>query len=165
MKRKITLLGSLFFCLLLIGAVTVFGKSTTLDIPRPLVVDPQMYNEDPEPLYQANNHLFQINSDAFLNKEDILAAVEFPEGSKVTKLELTTWGERKEQKGEARYAVVATERLVWVMEAEVPKYEHARFGTIHNAKVHYVYDAETGDVLNTGFIGTPEKVPLQARRR
>jgi hypothetical protein len=165
-KTKVTIIGALFICLLIVGGTAAMGKHLFLDIARPLGTDPKMYNENPDPVYNGNsNQLTKSSESSLLSKDDILAANEFPEGSKVTRLELVTWGEEEKQQQEARYSIVALERLVWVLEAEIPEYEHARFGTIRDAKVHYVYDAETGDVLNSGFTGTPEEVPLQARER
>jgi hypothetical protein len=161
-KMKAAIVGGLLTVLIIVTATTAMGKDTTLDIERPLGTDPKLYNENPDPFYKGNSELFLGGSslDAHLvTKEEILTAHEFPEGSTITWLELVTWGEEEKRKQEGRYAIVDMDRLVWVLEADVPNYEHYRFGTIQNAKVHFVYDAETGEGLNSGFTGKPEKDP------
>lgn len=169
-KMKVAIVSGLLTALIAVGATTAMGKDETLDIERapeenatldirsPLGTDPKLYNENPDPLYKGNSELLLEGGDHLLTKEEILAANEFPEES-ITRVELITWGEYEKQNQEGRYAIVDVDRLVWVLEAEVPKYEHYRFGTIHNAKVHVVYDAETGEGLNSGFTGTPENDP------
>ncbi len=80
-------------------------------------------------------------------------------------LHLTSWGAYEQQQNDGTFYMVAPGRQVWVFEAQVPEYDHARLGRVLNASVRVVFDAETGVVIHRTITGQPVQAPLISRKR
>lgn len=115
------------------------------------LVDPNFYQETPPPT-KPDNHELPLSS--LISREDILSSRVLPDSARNLSLQLTTYGDYASSEGGVS-PDIALGRQVWVLKDEYPAYEHYRFGKMENAQVTTAFDAETGEMLGTGFVGTP----------
>lgn len=109
-------------------------------------------NNSPEPslpIFKANKDIprekiYDINKK--INKDALSQ-----ENAQLDKVELMTFEEGYKTLGrEAKHnPQIAPERLVWVVQIHHPQGFTTRAGLIKNARAVGIYDAETGEILNT----------------
>jgi hypothetical protein len=161
MKTKMVLLAVL--CLVPIAAIasTVYAQQLP-DGLWPLGTDPSRYVNNPAPAFPNNSSL---SVSVLIPSERILSSRNLPTGARLISLNLMNWGEYSKQEGGGQFPLVADGRLVWVLKDEYPEYRHYRRGLFKNAKVTEVFDAQTGQLLNSKIVGFPENIrfPTQPR--
>ena len=119
------------------------------------------YIDLPAPAFPDNSALPESS---LLTKEQIFSTLRFPSDAKVVGLSLKKWGERpSKQKGTLRrlvnnncrggteraitYRLPANSRQIWVLNSEFSNYQEKDVKPLNNAKVTFVFDAETGQLL------------------
>lgn len=147
---------ALFIFAVVLG-VSASGMAT--GVSRPQGVDPKAYVENPAPVFPDN---VPLASSRIIPKEKILETIKVPPEGQVS-VELTAWGayERAEKSGTSH--LVGPDRQVWVLKAKMPEFNDFRLGLIRDAEVTFVFDAETGQLLNQKIVGIPDKLPMIAR--
>ncbi|KWW97339.1 hypothetical protein TR75_09305 [Hydrogenibacillus schlegelii] len=156
MKMRMRFMLAHFIFAVMLG-VSASGKAT--GVPRPQSVDPKADVENPAPVFPDNAPLA---SSGIIPKEKIIETIKGPPEGQVS-AELTTWRayERAEKTGTSHF--VGPDRQVWVLKAKMPEFNDFRLGLIRDAEVTFVFDAETGQLLNQKIVGFPDKLPMIAR--
>jgi hypothetical protein len=109
---------------------------------------------EPPPALVANN---QLPTSALLSQATIEASSKVPTGGRRIATQLLQWGAyiKQEQGAKVTSYYVAPGRMVWLLKEAYPRYAY-RHGSMTDATVTRVYDAQTGRLLHLQVRGKPE---------
>ncbi|MBE0447495.1 MAG: hypothetical protein IBX64_05265 [Actinobacteria bacterium] len=153
MKKKWSLLAIMIIMIGVVGtAISAYAlerlpiNSLAPLFKAPIGVDEKQYNHDPEPRLKDNKG--KVGQESKAKLEFHVPAEKLPEGVKRLEEKLLTWSEyQKSVNDKSKDREIADDREVWIVKTYYPQYNHVRFGTINDAIITRIYDAETGKYL------------------
>lgn len=125
---------------------------------KPLGAENQVYNLNPAPQLKSN---VQEKEKILNQKEAILSKFKLGQNDKILSAELKTWSDYNAVNTvngvEALNTTIANDRLVWVVDVSFPDGYDSRIGHYNTAKVTYVIDPESQEVVAKDVSGDLEK--------
>ena len=114
-------------------------------------VSSEEYNENPTPIYTANE---TENANNFVSEDKCIANIAKTNTSKIITKELKTWGQHvTDDKEEAINYQIDSNRMVRVIKTEFPDGLDTKAGFYDNAVLTSVFDAETGNLIESHVTG------------
>ena len=146
------MLSSVSLLLVIIGGtICVQNRQVLAAIPD--IENPNIQRETPPAALPDNSRLPQSN---LIDRAQILSSRTLPDSAKNLSLQLTTWGSyATSREVSVELPAISQARQVWVLKDEYAEYVHPRIGTMRNAQVTTIFDAETGSFLGSSTVGTP----------
>ncbi|MCM8711231.1 hypothetical protein M2651_09335 [Clostridium sp. SYSU_GA19001] len=159
--------------IIIVAAICLTGTSSVLalsskniELSKPTITsnavkpeehNSQNYNNNPKPLYTANKN---IDSSSLISKANILKKLESNQiktkNSFIKSVKLETWSEHVLENNKENTVVnllIDPERMVWVILTSYPDGITTKAGFYSNAILTSVYDAQTGDLLESTVTG------------
>lgn len=144
--KKIIII-SLISVILIISGITALAQNKKISHPNSF----DKYNENPTPIYTKNDKSDQKN---FVPEDKYLKNIVQKSDSKIISNELKTWGKHvKDENEEGINYQIDTERMVKVIKVEYPQGLDTKAGFYKNAIAINVFDAETGDLIESTVTG------------
>lgn len=97
----------------------------------------------------------QVPQASLMNRDAIFSRRVLPDSARNVSLELTTFGRylASPEGGGGDLQAVSQGRQVWVLKDRYAEYEHIRLGSMQDAEVTSIIDAETGNTIGTSISG------------
>lgn len=143
---------SLSLLFIIIGStVCIQNRQALAAIPD--FMNPNVIRETPPATLPDNSRLPQSS---LIDQTRILSSRTLPTSAKNLSLQLTTWSSyATSQAASVELPAISQARQVWILKDEYVEYAHPRIGTMRNAQVTTIFDAETGALLGSSTVGTP----------
>lgn len=130
---------------------SVAGAAILPQLTHPF--DSAKYNDNPAPLFPANN---QLSSSRFIGRDQAVSRVSATSGAVLKSADLEAWSQhvaKDEPNDSIQDKEVDPNRMTWVVKTYYPNGLDTKAGFYANATLTSVFDAQTGQLLESTVTG------------